>query len=132
MGDNDKPRHFTAATGFYLDITFDAPLPAGAYPQAELHGPLESGSRFQLATGSSMPDGLDPKRVRVSGNIPDIAPPGTYKVVRLSAQWATDPRYASYTPVELSIEHLGEDRTIIIDPLGIPPQPAIPRVTDLD
>lgn len=130
--DSDKPRHFKAGTSFYLDVAFDSPLPAEAIPNAFLRGPLEGPSpgSQDIATSSSsmrMPDG----KIRISGNIPPDVPAGTYKVTSMRMDWAAGAP-TSWRPVPIDFSHLDEDKTIIVDAPDHPPQPALPKLTDLD
>jgi len=134
MSDTDRARHFKANGLFFVDASFDAALPRGAYPVVELTGPSGSGSPTTLSTASSSPENWqhpDLRFIRLAGNVPSTAAPGTYTVTRFEMQWVVGSP-PSWKPVDIPFAHLGEDATIIVDPADAPPQPPVPTLTDLD
>jgi len=107
MPDTDRPRHFKANGPFFVDATFDAPLPPGAYPVVELTGPRGSGSPTTLGTASSGPENWqhpDLRFIRLSGNIPPDAAAGIYTVTRFEVQWTVgSPPSWQPVPIPFSI-----------------------------
>jgi hypothetical protein len=135
--DKDKPNRFKADGLFWLDLTFDDPVPTEGVPWAELVGPTDhaplNAQGLSTAGKAPQPDSpTDPRKTRISGQIPANAPPGTYKVVALQMQWGGSAS-PTWHNVSIDFTHLGEDLTIIVDPKdGAPPQPTVPKLTDLD
>ena len=128
--DSDRPRHFQAGSRCYIDFGFGGQaLPQHALVYATLTGPTGLELQFRSEPGTV---GAPPGMVRLFGNSPWNIPPGTYKVTKASVGWDTEAPQ-SWQAVPVPFEHMNEDAAIIIDPPPAdPPQPAIPKLTDLD
>jgi hypothetical protein len=122
-----EPRRAHANERFVLDLTFDAPLPEGAIPLAELAGPIGPGGPALTfrTSNAALIDG-DRSRIRLSGKVPMEAPPGLYRVTQLEVRWAAD-MPLSWTPVPVPLGTLG-DVHIAVEPAAPQVQPAIPTL----
>ena len=128
---DSAPRHFHANERFFIEISFEEPLPEGAIPLAEFAGPIGPGGpalTFWTATSQPADDAADDRRrVRLVGKVPEEAPPGMYRVTHLEVRWAPE-MPLSWEPVAVPIKHLGGDVLVTIDEALATSQPAIPRV----
>jgi len=125
------PRHFHANERFYIELSFEEPLPEGAIPVAEFAGPLgPGGPALTFWTSTSGPaenDTGDRRRIRLIGKVPADAPPGMYRVTHVEVHWTGD-MPLSWEAVAVPIKHLGSDVLVSIDEALARSQPAIPRV----
>jgi len=128
---DQPPRHFHANERFFIEISFEAPLPEGAIPLAEFAGPLGPGGpalTFWTSTAGPVEGAAgDRTRVRLVGKVPEEAPPGMYRVTHLEVRWAAE-MPLSWEAVAVPLKHLGGDVLISIDEALARSQPAIPRV----
>ncbi len=123
--------HFHAHEHFFVDVTFASPLPDGAVPSAEFAGPLGPGGpalTFWTAADTDI-DG-DRRRFRLSGIIPREAPAGTYRITFVQIGWSEDMPPA-WNPVLRTLDQLGGDAVIIVDPPRHLVQPAVPEVVGI-
>jgi hypothetical protein len=127
----DQPRHFHANERFFVEISFEEPLPEGAVPLAEFAGPIGPGGPaltfWTTSSGPAENAAGDRSRVRVIGKVPEEAPPGMYRITHLEVRWA-DEMPLSWEAVAVPLKHLGRDVIISIDEALARSQPAIPRV----
>jgi hypothetical protein len=131
---DQPPRHFHANERFFIEITFEAPLPEGAVPLAEFAGPIGPGGpaltfwTYQAGPGETDPG--DRRCVRLTGKVPADAPSGLYRVTHLEVRWAAE-MPLSWEPVVVPLhQHLGGDVVISVDEALARSQPAIPRVVE--
>jgi hypothetical protein len=128
---NQSPRHFHANERFFIEISFEEPLPEGAIPLAEFAGPIGPGGpalTFWTSTAGPAENAAgDRSRVRLVGKVPEEAPPGMYRVTHLEVRWAAE-MPLSWEAVAVPLKHLGGDVIIAIDEALARSQPAIPRV----
>jgi hypothetical protein len=124
-----QPRHTHANERFFIEATFETPLPSGAVPVAEFAGPIGPGGPAMTfwSTSAGPAEMPDPRCVRLIGKVPAEAPPGLYRVTHLEVRWTAE-MPLSWIPARVPIEALGEDILIEVDaPTGIT-QPPIPRL----
>jgi hypothetical protein len=128
---DQKPRHFHANERFFIEITFEEPLPEGAIPLAEFAGPIgPGGPALTFWTSTSQPAGNaadDRRSVRLVGKIPADAPPGMYRVTHVEVRWSPE-MPLSWEAVSVPTRHLGSDILMSVDVAQVPSQPAIPRI----
>jgi hypothetical protein len=128
---DQPPRHFHANERFFIEISFEEPLPEGAIPLAEFAGPIGPGGPaltfWTFSAGPAEGAAGDRRRVRLTGKVPADAPPGMYRVTHLEVRWAAE-MPLSWEAVVVPIKHLGSDVLISIDEAKEKSQPAIPRV----
>lgn len=128
---DQRPRHFHANERFFIEISFEAPLPDGAIPLAEFAGPLGPGGpalTFWTSSAAPVADAPgDRSRVRLVGKIPEEAPPGLYRVMHLEVRWAAE-MPLSWEAVSVPLSQLGGDVLISVDIAAARSQPPIPRV----
>ena len=88
---DQPPRHFHANERFFIEISFEEPLPEGAIPLAEFAGPIGPGGpalTFWTATSGPAENAeADRRRVRLIGKVPAEAPPGMYRVTHVEVRW---------------------------------------------
>lgn len=128
---DQPPRHFHANERFYIEISFEEPLPEGAIPLAEFAGPIGPGGpalTFWTATSGPAENAeSDRRRVRLIGKVPADAPPGMYRVTHVEVRW-TEAMPLSWEAVAVPIKHLGSDVLVSIDEALARSQPPIPRI----
>jgi hypothetical protein len=128
---DQPPRHFHANERFFIEISFEEPLPEGAVPVAEFAGPIGPGGPaltfWTTSTGSAEGAEGDRSRVRLIGKVPEEAPAGMYRVTHLEVRWAAE-MPLSWVAAAVPLKHLGGDVIISIDEALARSQPAIPRV----
>jgi hypothetical protein len=125
-----QPRHFHANERFFVEMTFESPLPEGAVPLAEMSGPIGPGGpalTFWTTTAAEI-DGSRRTRMRLIGKIPEEAPPGLYRIMHCEVRWTAD-MPLSWVPVVVPLGGLGGDVLISVDVPAERSQPEIPRVT---
>ncbi len=124
------PRRAHAKERFFIEATFESPLPDGAIPLAEFAGPIgPGGPALTFWTSSAIPaDGSDRSRLRLVGQVPEEAPPGLYRVTHLEVRWAPD-MPLSWTPAPVPLDTLGAEVLIEVETSVARTQPAIPRIT---
>lgn len=125
------PRHFHANERFFIEISFEEPLPEGAIPLAEFAGPIGPGGpalTFWTSSSSAAENAEgDRRRVRLIGKVPADAPPGMYRVTHVEVRWTPD-MPLSWEAVAVPIKHLGSDVLVSIDEALARSQPEIPRI----
>jgi hypothetical protein len=125
------PRHFHANERFFIEISFEEPLPEGAIPVAEFAGPIGPGGpalTFWTSSSAAAEDADgDRRRVRLIGKVPADAPPGMYRVTHVEVRWTPD-MPLSWEAVAVPIRHLGSDVLVSIDEALARSQPEIPRI----
>jgi hypothetical protein len=128
---DQPPRHFHANERFFVEISFEAPLPEGAVPLAEFAGPIGPGGPaltfWTTSAGPAENAAGDRSRVRLVGKVPEEAPPGMYRMTHLEVRWAAD-MPLSWEAVAVPLKHLGSEVIISIDEALARSQPPIPRV----
>ncbi len=126
-----QPRLAHAKERFFIEATFDAPLPDGAVPLAEFAGPIgPGGPALTFWTSSAGPvQGADRTRMRLVGQVPEEAPPGLYRVTHLEVRWTAD-MPLSWEPSIVPLDALGADVLIRVEATAARTQPAIPRLID--
>lgn len=138
MADTDNTPRFRAGGQFWLDLTFDDPYPPEAEPWAQYLGPTDrEPSRVQglnisnnRAPHPSAPG--DPRKIRITGQIPDNAPPGEYQLSVLVSQWGPSAS-PTWHQVPIDFAHIDAGLGIFVDPKqDAPPQPPIPKLTGLN
>ena len=126
-----QPRRAHAKERFFIEATFESPLPEGAIPVAEFAGPIGPGGpalTFWTATAAPA-DGSDRQRFRLTGQIPEEAPPGRYRVTLVEVRWAAD-MPLSWVPARVPLDALTSDILIDVDPPVARSQPPLPRMID--
>ncbi len=105
------------------------PLPEGALLLAEFAGPIgPGGPALTFWTSSSGPiDGRDRSRIQLTGQVPEEAPPGLYRVTHLEVRWTAD-MPLSWEPAKVPLDAVGADVLIQVEPSMARSQPAIPRL----
>lgn len=128
---DNAPGHFHANERFFIEMSFEEPLPEGALPLAEFAGPIGPGGpalTFWTSTSQAAEGAADDRRrVRLVGKVPEEAPPGMYRVTHVEVRWAAE-MPLSWEAVSVPIGHLGRDVLVSIDEALAQTQPAIPRV----
>jgi hypothetical protein len=124
-----KPRRAHAKERFFIEATFESPLPEGALPLAEFAGPIGPGGPALAFWTSSCAviDGTNRTRVQLVGQVPEEAPPGLYRVTHLEIRWEAD-MPLSWVPAPVSLDALGEDVLIDVETTILRTQPPIPRL----
>ena len=124
-----QPRRFHANDRFVVEFTFEATLPEGALPLAELAGPIGPGGPALTfwSTAVAFVEGSERRRVRLSGKVPADAAPGLYRITHLEVRW-TPEMPLSWEPVVVPLAGLGRDVTIEVDHPAESGQPPIPNV----
>jgi hypothetical protein len=124
------PRHFHANERFFIEISFEEPLPEGAIPLAEFAGPIGPGGpalTFWTVSSAAAENADDRRRVRLIGKVPADAPPGMYRVTHVEVRW-TPEMPLSWEAVAVPIKHLGSEVLVSIDEALGKSQPSIPRI----
>jgi hypothetical protein len=125
------PRHFHANERFFIEISFEEPLPEGAIPLAEFAGPIGPGGpalTFWTSSSAAAENAEgDRRRVRLIGKVPADAPPGMYRVTHVEVRWTPD-MPLSWEAVAVPLKHLGSDVLVSIDEPLARSQPDIPRI----
>ena len=126
-----QPRLAHAKERFFIEATFDAPLPEGGIPLAEFAGPIGPGGPALTfwTSSASVADGMDRTRIRMVGQVPEEAPAGLYRVTHLEIRWSPD-MPLSWVPAVVSLDALGGDIVIQVEASANRSQPAIPRLVD--
>ncbi len=124
-----QPRIAHTKERFFIEVTFDAPLPEGAIPLAEFAGPIgPGGPALTFWTSTSGPiEGPDRSRMRLVGQVPEEAPPGLYRVTHLEVRWAGE-MPLSWEPAVVPLDALAGDVLIRVEESAVRSQPAIPRL----
>jgi hypothetical protein len=126
-----QPRRAHAKERFFIDVTFESPLPEGAIPLAEFAGPIGPGGpalTFWTSSAGPATDG-DRSRIRLVGQVPEEAPPGRYRVTHMEVRWAAD-MPLSWVPAPVVLDALDGDVLIEVEPPVARTQPEIPRIVD--
>ena len=126
-----QPRLAHAKERFFIEATFDAPLPEGGIPLAEFAGPIGPGGPALTfwTTSANVADGMDRTRIRMVGQVPEEAPAGLYRVTHLEIRWSPD-MPLSWMPAVVPLDALGGDIVIQVEASANRSQPAIPRLVD--
>jgi hypothetical protein len=126
-----QPRLAHTKERFFIDATFEAPLPDGGIPLAEFAGPIgPGGPALTFWTSSAGPaEGSDRRRMRLVGQVPEEAPPGLYRVTHLEVRWTAD-MPLSWEPAIVPLAALDGDVLIQVEASAARNQPAIPRLID--
>jgi hypothetical protein len=122
-----EPRRAHANERFFIEVTFESPLPDGAVPLAEFAGPIGPGGpamTFWTST-AALPDATDRSCVRLIGKVPTEAPTGLYRVTHLEIRWSAE-MPLSWTPVQVPLATLGGDVLIRVEAATGLTQPSIP------
>jgi len=124
-----QPRLAHPKERFFIEATFEAPLPEGAVPLAEFAGPIgPGGPALTFWTSSAGPAaGSDRSRMRLVGQVPEEAPPGLYRVTHLEVRWTAE-MPLSWEPARVPLDALGEDVLIQVEAAATKSQPHIPRL----
>jgi hypothetical protein len=124
-----QPRLAHAKERFSIEATFEKPLPEGALLLAEFAGPIgPGGPALTFWTSSSGPvDGRDRSRIQLTGQVPEEAPPGLYRVTHLEVRWTAD-MPLSWEPAKVPLDAVGADVLIQVESSMARTQPAIPRL----
>jgi len=126
-----QPRRAHAKERFFIEATFESPLPEGGIPLAEFAGPIgPGGPALTFWTSSAGPAaGNDRTRIRLIGQVPEEAPPGLYRVTHLEVRWSPE-MPLSWVPAIVPLDALGGDVIIQVEPTAVLSQPPIPRLID--
>jgi hypothetical protein len=126
-----QPRRAHAKERFFIEATFESPLPEGAIPLAEFAGPIGPGGPaltfWTTTTGAA--ETADPRRVRLIGKVPEEAPPGLYRVTHLEVRWTAE-MPLSWETAKVPLDAVGGDIVIQVEPTATLSQPPIPRLID--
>jgi hypothetical protein len=128
---DQSPRHFHANERFFIELSFEEPLPEGATPLAEFAGPIGPGGPaltfWTTSSGPAESASSDRRQVRLIGKVPPDAPPGMYRVTHAEVRWTAE-MPLSWEAVAVPIKQLGSDVLISVDEALARSQPPIPRV----
>jgi hypothetical protein len=126
-----QPRRAHAKERFFIEVTFEAPLPEGALPLAEFAGPIGPGGPALTfwSTSTGPVEGYGRNRMRLIGQVPEEAPPGLYRVTHLEIRWGAD-MPLSWVPATVPLDALGGDVLIQVEPTAARTQPEIPRLIE--
>jgi hypothetical protein len=123
-----EPRLAHANERFFIEVTFESPLPEGAIPLAEFAGPIgPGGPALTFWTSSAALLDAGRSRVRLIGKVPTEAPAGLYRVTHIEVRWSAE-MPLSWTPVPVPIDELGADVLIRVEEAAGLAQPTIPRL----
>jgi hypothetical protein len=126
-----QPRRAHAKERFFIEATFESPLPDGGIPLAEFAGPVgPGGPALTFWTSSAGPiEAADRRRMRLVGQVPEEAPPGLYRVTHLEVRWSAD-MPLSWEPARVPLDAVSGDIVIQVEPSAARSQPPIPRLID--
>jgi hypothetical protein len=109
-----QPRRAHAKERFFIEVTFEAPLPEGALPLAEFAGPIGPGG---------------PALTFWSTSTGPVEGYGRNRMTHLEIRWGAD-MPLSWVPATVPLDALGGDVLIQVEPTAARTQPEIPRLIE--